>query len=94
MSRSKPAISSAIPATSLHASDDLRLYPVPLPGIARDACACFGLQQAKSYRTARDPLCVACMAWEEGYVLVAGERRYRRAVWLMVNYLDMGDAVR
>mgnify|MGYP001587220188 CR=1 FL=1 len=62
----------------------------PLPGMQRDPCTCLTLrtvprQPNKAHGGALHVVCDVCQAWEAGWVLVAGERRYRTQRWLAVH---------
>ena len=60
--------------------------PTPQAGLTRDACTCQLIRDRFSYDT--EDLCPACQAWEEGFVLVGGERRYTREEWRSLNEVE------
>mgnify|MGYP001611374018 CR=1 FL=1 len=60
--------------------------PTPLPGLSRDACTCRLLCGRPTYDS--DDLCPACQAWDQGFVLVDGERRYRKEDWVDANTVE------
>lgn len=56
----------------------------------RDACTCQWLRPTLRQNQA---LCAACQAWEDGYVLIDGERRYHRATWVFAHRADAEEEV-
>ncbi len=44
-----------------------------------------GRKRPTIIQTPKTFLCLACQAWDEGYVLVQGQRRYLRAMWILVH---------
>lgn len=59
-----------------------------MPDIARDPCTCLGVRLEKRYIHEPYKLCAACRAWDEGYVLVRGRRRYLKSAWLRLYRPD------
>ena len=58
---------------------------LPTPTLSRDPCSCTLIRGKVHYA---EDLCPACQAWEEGFVLVGGERRYTREEWRRVNEVE------
>ena len=65
-------------------------YDAPDAVQARDVCTCEDNRPGKHLTQA--PLCDACAAWDAGYVLVDGDLRYLRSLWVRANQPDKGDA--
>lgn len=61
------------------------LFTRPTPGLVRDPCTCRFVRPGTKHPARTEPLCPVCAAWDHERVLVEGDPRYLRTLWIVAN---------